>query len=395
MCCINFAVLNSAMLPTAATPLSKLIEFKGIKDPRIERHKRYPLNEILFLCISAAISGFSEWEEITDFGEEKLDWLRAYLPYENGIPSHDTMNRVLSMVNYRDFEVFFIAWVESLTIELGGKVINIDGKKLRSSVDKALQHKSKSEGGKSAIHLVQAWCSALNLCLGQYKTEDKSNEITAIPALLDMLNIENCMVTIDAMGCQKAIAEKIIDKGGDYILGLKGNQESIHLAVKSLFEQQSGQTDLVFVEEVGHGRVEARQCRTLPATLLDASLSSPWKGLKTLIQIQSERYLPLSDQYSIESRYYLGSREQSADLYNGQIRGHWGIENELHWTLDVTFGEDKSRKRAGNSAQNFGLIRRVALNLLKNNGEKKSVSMNRRMNKCAMSDDYRAQTLKF
>ncbi len=395
MCCVNFAVLNSAMLPTTATPLSKLVEFKGIKDPRIERHKRYPLNEILFLCISATISGFSEWEEITDFGKEKLAWLRAYLPYDNAIPSHDTVNRVLSMVNYRDFEAFFIAWVESLTIELGGKVINIDGKKLRSSVDKALQNKSKSEGGKSAIHLVQAWCSTLNLCLGQYKTEDKSNEITAIPALLDMLNIENCVVTIDAMGCQKTIAEKIVDKGGDYILGLKGNQESIHLAVKALFEQQSGQIDLVFVEEAGHGRVEARQCRTLPAVLLDDSLSTQWKGLKTLIQIQSERYLPLSDQYSIEYRYYLGSREQSADLYNRQIRGHWGIENELHWTLDVTFGEDKSRKRAGNSAQNFGLIRRVALNLLKNNGEKKNVSINRRMNKCAMSDDYRAKTLKF
>ena len=395
MCCVNFAVLNSAMLPTTATPLSKLVEFKGIKDPRIERHKRYPLNEILFLCISATISGFSEWEEITDFGKEKLAWLRAYLPYDNAIPSHDTVNRVLSMVNYRDFEAFFIAWVESLTIELGGKVINIDGKKLRSSVDKALQNKSKSEGGKSAIHLVQAWCSTLNLCLGQYKTEDKSNEITAIPALLDMLTIENCVVTIDAMGCQKTIAEKIVDKGGDYILGLKGNQESIHLAVKALFEQQSGQIDLVFVEEAGHGRVEARQCRTLPAVLLDDSLSTQWKGLKTLIQIQSERYLPLSDQYSIEYRYYLGSREQSADLYNRQIRGHWGIENELHWTLDVTFGEDKSRKRAGNSAQNFGLIRRVALNLLKNNGEKKNVSINRRMNKCAMSDDYRAKTLKF
>lgn len=377
------------------TPLHNLLSFDGINDPRIERHKRYELNEILFLCICAVISGFSEWEEITDFGAEKLAWLRGYLSYKNGIPSHDTINRVLGLIDYREFEAFFIVWVESLTMELGGKVISIDGKKLRGSVEKGLQQKAKSEGGKSAVHLVQAWCSEMGLCLGQYKTEDKSNEITAIPALLDMLEIRGCMVTIDAMGCQKAIAEKIIDKEGDYILGLKGNQESIHLAVQALFERQSGQLDLAFVEETGHGRIEARQCRTLPATLLDPSISAQWKGLKTLIQIRSERYLPLTDHYSVENRYYLGSREQSAQLYNAQIRGHWGIENELHWTLDITFAEDQSRKRSANSPQNFGLIRRVALNLLKNNIEKKNVSINRRMNKCAMSDDYRTKTLNF
>jgi predicted transposase YbfD/YdcC len=382
-------------MPTLATSLEKFLEFEGVEDPRINRKKLYPLNEILFLCISAVISGFSEWEDISDFGNEKLSWLRGYLPYNNGIPSHDTVNRVMGLINYRDFEVFFISWVESLVSNLGGKVISIDGKKLRSSVDKLLQQKSKSEGGKSAVHLVEAWCSELNLCLGQYKTEDKSNEITAIPALLDMLDIKNCVITIDAMGCQKAIAEKIIDKGGDYIFGLKGNQESIHVATQALFEQQSGQTDLFFVEEAGHGRGEARQCRTLPASLLDASLSSQWKGLNTLIEIRSERYITAKDHYSMEYRYYLGSCEQSAELYNGQIREHWDIENGLHWTMDVTFGEDKSRKRAGNSAQNFGLIRRVGLNLLKNNKEKKRISINRRMHRCAMSDDYRAKTLNF
>lgn len=369
--------------------------FEGIKDTRIERQQLYPLREILFLTINAVISGSSEWGEVIDFGKLKLDWLRRYLPFENGIPSHDTVNRVIGLINYRDFEAFFIGWIEGLSLSLGGKLINIDGKKLRSSVDKILQGKPHHEGGKSAIHLVEAWCSELNLCLGQYKTEDKSNEITAIPALLDLLEISGSTVTIDAMGCQKAIAAKIIDKQADYILGLKGNQEAIHNATKALFESKSYLTEISEETAVGHGRYEVRQCRIIPANCLDETLRANWKGLNMLIEIHSERLILATEAYEVERRYYLGSKIQSAEAYNKETRAHWGIENKLHWSLDVTFGEDKSRKRAGNNAQNFGLIRRIALNLLKTNDDKPNVSLHRRMNKCALSDEYRCKTFKF
>lgn len=375
--------------------LNLLLRFDGIVDVRLERKKLYPLNEVLFLTISAVISGHSEWEEIVDFGELKLEWLRSYLPYLNGIASHDTVNRAIGLIDYRSFEAFFIDWVESMAVSVGGRVINIDGKKLRASVDKLLQQKPRAQGGKSAVHLVEAWCSELCLCLGQYKTEDKSNEITAIPALLDMLEISGSTVTIDAMGCQKVIAAKIIDKGADYILGLKDNQETLHNAVRRLFDGFIGPTLDDWQQSAGHGRLEERRCRTLPAALLDEPLKVEWKGLMTLVEIQSERLILASGEYSIEHRYYLGSPVQSAALYNQQVRGHWGIENELHWSMDVTFGEDKSRKRTGNNAQNFGLIRRIALNLLKTNEDKPKVSLNRRMSKCSLSDDYRSETLRF
>ena len=240
--------------------LSKLLSFEGIQDPRIDRKKLYPLDEILFLTICSVVSGYSEWEEITDFGESKLAWLRKYFPYKNGIPSHDTINRTIGLMAYRSFETFFISWVESIAGNVGGKLINVDGKKLRGSVDKTLQQTPRKAGGKSAIHLVEAWCSELQLCLGQYKTADKSNEITAIPALLEMLELCGCTVTIDAMGCQKDIAALIRGKEADYILGLKGNQETIHNKVKELFERRADTLDAAVEETVGHGRVEVREC---------------------------------------------------------------------------------------------------------------------------------------
>jgi predicted transposase YbfD/YdcC len=383
------------MKESAKEHLGSVLDFRLVNDPRLDRKKEYPLDEILFLTICAVTSGFSDWEEIADFGTAKQTWLRQYLPYKNGIPSHDTINRVMGLIDHREFESFFIAWVEGVVDTLGGKLINVDGKKLRSSVDKRLQNKPKSKGGKSAVHLVEAWCSELGMCLGQYKTEDKSNEITAIPALLNLLEICGCIITIDAMGCQKDIAEIIVGKGADYILGLKGNQEKIHHAVQLLFKRHAGVIDTSVEEYFGHGRGEIRTCRVLSASLLDESILSEWKGLTTLIEIYSERAVWAADKGSMEYRYYLGSKDQSAAIYNTQIREHWGIENKLHWSMDVTFGEDKSRKRAGNAAQNFGIIRRLALNLLKNNGDKPLVSIKRRMNKAALDDEYRMKTLRF
>lgn len=376
--------------------LALLAGLEGIADPRIARKKLYPLTELLFLAVNAVICGYRDWDEIVDFGNEKLPWIRLYLPFEHGISSHDTLNRAIGLIDYREFEVFFVAWMQGMVETVGGKLVNIDGKKLRSSVDKHLQQIAKKDGGKSAIHLVEAWCSELKLCLGQYKTEDKSNEITAIPALLDLLEIQGCLVSIDAMGCQKDIAAKIIDKEADYLLGLKGNQEKVHRAVKELFEQQADLQTPDLQEDINHGRVESRQCRVLPARLLPEDIRKDWPGLGMLVEIRSERVVvSVEGNYSLEHRYYLASRVESPGFYNRMVRGHWGIENELHWSMDVQFGEDKSRKRAGNAAQNFALICRLALNLLKTNQDKPKTSIKRRMNKCALSDDYRRRTLRF
>jgi predicted transposase YbfD/YdcC len=386
--------------------LEFLKRFEGIEDPRIERRKVYPLDEILFLVVCATISGCHAWDEIADFGKIKLSWLQRYLPYSKGTPSHDTLNRVMGLLDYRKFEEFFISWVEefirSSKASLEGKVINIDGKKMRSSVDKRLQQIPKEEGGKSAVHLVEAWCSDLNLCLGQYKTEDKSNEIRAIPALLDLLDLQGSVVTIDAMGCQKEIAKKIVESQANYILGLKENHPKLLEEVRSLFNDQHAegrpQNEVMkhsVNENLGHGRLETRTCRVLPATLLPQAILDEWEGLNVIIEIESERFIASTENYSYEYRYYLSSAMQSPEWYNKCVREHWGIENKLHWTMDVTFDEDKSRKRDRNAAQNFAAVTRLALNLLKNNEEgKNKVSVNRRITKCAISDEYREKTLK-
>ncbi len=377
--------------------LNRLLEaFGTVEDPRIERSKLYPLIEILFLTISAVLSGFEDWDEIVDFGEEKFDWLRKYLSYENGIPSHDTVNRVISMIDYRVFESCFINWA-TMGIELPqGTVISIDGKKLRGSATKKEQQTPRAQGGKSAIHLVHAWCHELQLCLAQYKTDAKSNEITAIPVILDFLEISGCIITVDAMGCQKTIAEKIVDKDADYIMGLKDNREALSLAAFTAFSEQEEQTnaDKELWEVKNHGRKESRLCRVLPAEMLPSWGQVPdWKGLKSIVQIQSQRTILSTGAIEYETRYYISSLSVDAPTFNRLIRSHWNVENQLHWSLDVIFGEDLSRKRIRNAAQNFSTIRKMALNLLKTQNEK--ISVNRKRNKCALSDHYREKTLGF
>jgi predicted transposase YbfD/YdcC len=375
---------------------TRLIEsFSGMKEVRGGYSIQYPMIEIIYLTICGVMSGFSEWDEIVDFGQEKLPWLRRYLPYAHGIPSHDTVNRVMGMIDYRAFEECFVNWA-TMSIELPkGVVINIDGKKLRSSATKIEQQTSHKEGGKSAVHLVEAWCSAVQMCLAQYKTADKSNEITAIPVILDWLAIQGCVVTIDAMGCQRDIASKIVGKEADYILALKENHEGLYLATLEAF----GQNPVVVAAESyhehterGHGRLEKRVCRVLPVQSIPW-WGSPeeWKGLKSIVEICSERTILASNKTESEKRYYISSLQDGAESFSQKIRGHWQIENQLHWSLDVQFGEDASRKRSGNAAQNFGLIRRIALNIVKNHPEK--ISVRRKMNKCAMSDTYREKLL--
>lgn len=385
------------MTESLSNSLIYLRNFDGVEDPRIERHKLYPLNEILFLLVSAVISGCQSWEEIADFGEDQLPWLRGYLPYLNGTPSHDTLSRVMSLINYRAFEQFFINWVNSTQVVWSGMQIAIDGKKLRSSADKSEQQKPAAAGGKSAVHLVEAWCGAVKLCLGQYKTEDKSNEITAIPALLDLLDIKNCAISIDAMGCQKKIAEKIIGHEANYIFGLKANQETLFEAVKERFLSEKEQVGEVFEEpveeKIKRGRIDQRRCRVLKSQTLPETLTTEWKGIRSIIEIQSERLVLANEAYSFEKRYYISSLEVGPQQFNEMIRAHWGIENNLHWTMDVTFSEDEARKRKGFAAQNFGLIRRIALNLLQKIPDK--ISTARKMAKCARSDNYKNKVLNF
>lgn len=381
-----------------------IVAFDGVPDFRIERHKKYALGEILFLTLSAVVSGFTEWEEIADFGIEKLDWLRGFYKYENGTPSHDTINRVISHLDNRAFEERFIGWATQDIKLPDGTIINVDGKKLRGSATKKEQQTPHSEGGKSAVHLVQAWCNELQLCLGQYRTEDKSNEITAIPALLEWLDLRGCIITIDAMGCQKSIAQQLITQQADYVLGLKSNQKKLSQAVIGLFDQAGTineqelklETGPEHIEEQtgrGHGRLERRVCRVLPAHLLGERLHTEWPGLQSIVEITAKRYVIATGQFSMERRYYISSLKSGAAEFNQVVRSHWAIENNLHWSLDVQFKEDQSRKRAHNAAANFGIILRFALNMLKNHPEK--ISIKRKRNKSAMSDKYREEVMGF
>jgi len=376
-------------------PFDSLIKtYRSVDDPRIDRSKIYPLIEILFLTTCAVLSGFEEWDEVVDFGEEKIVWLRKYLPYENGIPSHDTVNRVISLIDHRVFEECFVNWA-TMDIQLPhGTVISIDGKKIRGSASKKEQQTPHAQGGKSAIHIVHAWCHELQLCLAQYQTDTKSNEITAIPIVLDFLEISGCIITLDAMGCQKKIAEKIVDKGADYIMGLKDNQEALSLAAFTAFSEQDEQAskDKELWEVKNHGRKESRLCRVLPAEMLPEWAQVPdWKGLRSVIEIQSQRIILSTGVEENSTRYYISSLAINAHAFNRLIRSHWNIENQLHWSLDVVFGEDQSRKRIRNAAQNFSTIRKIVLNLLKTKNEK--ISVNRKRNKCALSDQYREKTL--
>lgn len=368
--------------------------FGSLPDPRIDRTKRYGLIEIIFLTICAVLSGFETWDEIEDFGNEKLSWLQQYLPYEQGIPSHDTINRVMSMINHKVFEECFMNWATMGLVLPGGTQISIDGKKLRGSATKKQQQTSRENGGKQAIHTVNAWCNEMRMCLGQYQVEDKTNEIIAIPALLDFLELEGSVVNIDAIGCQKEIASKVREKNAHYIFGLKDNQPSLSIGALEAFEDRDAwsQRDYDEQEEKGHGRLEKRACRILPATELKKEAGAEdWEDICWIIEIQAERIDIASGKMEQEIRYYISSLDADAKKFNELIRSHWGIENRLHWTLDVQFGEDLSRKRVRNVAQNFAIIRKIALNLVMADEEK--ISVNRKRKKCAMSDSYRAKML--
>jgi len=360
---------------------SLLRHFSSIDDPRIVKKNRHNLIDIIAIAISAVICGADEWTAIEDFAKSKEQWFRQFLELPNGIPSHDTFGRVFSLIGPEQFQRCFTGWVRSICGELEG-VVAIDGKTLRRSHDR--------RSNKSAIHMVSAFASENGLVIGQVKTNEKSNEITAIPELLEKLVLHGCIVTIDAMGCQKAIAEKITERGGDYLLALKGNQGNLAREVEDVFADadkvnfEGYEWDYYETRGKGHGRQEIRRHWTLTSTgLLGEGVK--WKGLKTIAVVESER--TVNGKTTSDMRYYIGSIENDAKVFAKAARGHWAVENNLHWVLDVAFREDECRIRIGHAAENFAMLRHIALNALKQDKTLKRGIKGKRLN-AGWDEDY-------
>lgn len=339
-----------------AKPTPSLIHhFSSIEDPRVNRQKRHQLQDIFFISICAMICGADNWVSIEEFGLAKEQWFTELLGLEHGIPSHDTFGAVYAAIDTDLFSACFSRWVADLANITKGEVIAIDGKCLRRSVDKASK--------KAAIYMVSAWAQQNNLVLGQVKVDDKSNEITAIPKLLSRLDIAGAVITVDAMGCQKKIAEQIVRQGGDYVFSLKGNQGNLHDDVKSFFTSSLSPAVAAVSYEGDHGRIETR---TLRATADIAWLQErhDWNSLRSIIAVTAKR--EIGDKMTEETRYFISSLDaDDPQRLERAVRAHWAIENNLHWVLDIAFDEDSNRTRKGHSAANLAVIRHIALNLIK------------------------------
>lgn len=352
-----------------------------VKDPRIARKKLHLLSDILFIAVCASLCGCDTWEDIYDFGEIREEWLKQYIKLEHGIPSPDTIARVFSLINPDEFETAFRNWVASLyEATESGRIIAIDGKRVRGTYGE----------GKAAIHMIGAFATETGLALAQVKTADKSNEITAIPELLDALLLKGCIITLDAMGCQHAIVEKIIDGKGDYVISLKGNQGTLHDDVKLFLESErkkdfkTTKHDYYETVEKGHGRVESRRY-WITNQIEWLNSRNDWSGLKTIGLVESERYV--KGETSIERRCFICSIKPDAKQFATAVRQHWSIENNLHWQLDVTFNEDKLRGRIKNAAQNLSILRRMILNTLKKETSF-NASLQRKRKRAGWSQDY-------
>lgn len=356
--------------------------FSHIDDPRSDINKLHQLDDILLIGIISVICAADTWKDMETYAKAKEDFLRTFLDLPHGIPSDDTFNRVFSAIVPEQFESCFIKWVSGLVDLTGGEIIPVDGKTLRGA---------KSNGKKSPFHMVSAWASKNNMVLGQVKVPDKSNEITAIPKLLELIAIKGCVVTIDAMGCQEDIAETIIKQEADYILAVKENQKQLYQDIEDEF-RFGKEIEVHTHEDLGHGRIETRKCSVID-TFEFIEKPNRWTGLKSIVKLESIREFKNSDkQRETSTRYYISSLETDAGSFQKMIRLHWGIENKLHWVLDVAFSEDASRKRTGNAAQNFSVLSKIALNLLRTDKKTKQGLKGKRL-KAAYDNNYLMEIL--
>ncbi len=363
----------ASISPTAVTPVPDLSiprYFAKLKDPRRRHRRLHDLQDIIVIALCAVIAGAQDWQQIETFGRKRRAWLARFLALPNGVPSHDTLERVFDRLKPQAFQACFREWVHAISAALPIKHVAIDGKTLRGSGSAKL----------GALHLVSAWASAQHLSLGQVAVAAKSNEITAIPALLELLDLKGALVTIDAMGCQKAIAAKILEQGGQYALTVKDNQEHLLDDIQRCFEAAmednfaGWEHDLYEQRERGHGRKEYRRYAVLYTTE-GIRHREDWAGLTTIGMCYSER--TIGGETTEEVRYFIGSKKASAKYYGQGLRNHWAIENNLHWQLDVNFGEDRNRVTKRNAAENLALVRRLTLTLLHAHPVKLSIAKKR------------------
>jgi len=362
--------------------------FATLTDPRRDHLKAHRLVDILTITLCAVVCGADDWVEVETFGQAREEWLRTFLALPGGIPSHDTFGRVFARLDPEELRRCFVSWVRAVVGDPGPQAVAIDGKTLRRSHDR--------RAGKAALHLVSAWATASGVVLGQVATDAKSNEITAIPVLLRLLALEGAIVTIDAMGCQTAIAAQIVEQRADYVLALKDNHEKLHTRVVDTFVEadKAHGTSLLLGDlaasttvDAGHGRIEHRRCRAIgdPAHLAYIDPDHAWPGLKSVVCIESTRRI--GDAVSTEARHYLSSLPPDAPALAQVIRSHWRIENSLHWVLDVAFREDDCRVRVGHAPENLAIVRHLALNLLRQDTSRRVGLANKRF-RAALDTTY-------
>lgn len=374
-------ILYSLLSETTMTDSLFAEHFSTIEDPRQQVKVTYKLFDVLFLTVSAVVAGCDGWEQIEDFGRARLSWLRNLGFCQEGIPVHDTIARLIARIDPAQLQSSFINWMQAACTFAEGEVVAIDGKTLRSSYNR--------DDRQSAIHMVSAFATANGVVMGQVKTDEKSNEITAIPELLKVLELKGSLVTIDAMGCQKNIARTIVNKEADYLLAVKGNQGKLYEAIQDAFYRQDAESQIAV--ERKHGRIDGREYKVLSADVLDGSLRNAWPKLTTLgVAVNYRKDSKGKDK--LEHRYYISSAKLSTERFAASVRSHWGIENKLHWTLDTALNEDACQIYRENAAQNLATIRHVSVNMLRSEKSRKA-SVPRKRKMAAMESKYLAKVM--